>query len=157
MITGSAITGVEWSSGLQVTTTSGIAEISSVRICGPSTRASQPRGASAACSAKAAFRLMIEWFIEAGAIIRGSPRMNSQRSGWRACHASNSSTVRGQSSGRCRFRHGSLRIGSVPAQPKWPPRPPGGDLALAGAGLVIRQPRTPPQIASNFWPLTASA
>jgi hypothetical protein len=36
MITGSAITGVERSICAQVTTTSGIAEISSVRICGPS-------------------------------------------------------------------------------------------------------------------------
>jgi hypothetical protein len=43
---------------------------------------------------------MIEWFIEAGVISRGSPPMNSERSGWRTCHASNSATVRGQSSRR---------------------------------------------------------
>jgi hypothetical protein len=44
------------------------------------------------------FRLMIECVIEAGAIKRGQPPMNSQRSGWRAGHVWNSAIVRGQSS-----------------------------------------------------------
>ena len=43
MMAGSAITGFEWSIGAQLTTMSGIAEISSVRICGPSTVGSTGR------------------------------------------------------------------------------------------------------------------
>ena len=98
MIAGSATTGVERSSGAHVTTTSGIAEISSVRICAPSIRTVQPRWARARSSARNTFALMMVCGIEAGAIRRGRPSTNSHRSGWRACHASNSATVRGQSS-----------------------------------------------------------
>ena len=100
MITGSAITGVDRSMALQVTTTSGIAEISSVRIRGPSTSAVHPGAGERPVQGGKDLALMIECFIDAGAMSRGWPSMNSQRSGWRACQASNSATVRGQSSRR---------------------------------------------------------
>jgi hypothetical protein len=56
------------------------------------------RSANAWRDAKPALSLMIACFIDVCTISRGWPQMNSQRSGWRACQASNSATVLGQSS-----------------------------------------------------------
>jgi hypothetical protein len=77
MITGSAMTGIVGSIGLQVTPTSGIAEISSVRTCGPSISAVHPNSAMAWRQAKPALLLMMACFIEANGIRRGWPGMNS--------------------------------------------------------------------------------
>jgi hypothetical protein len=59
MIVGSARTGVDRSMSAQVTTTSGMAEISSVRICAPSIKTVQPRSTSAWSSARNTFALMM--------------------------------------------------------------------------------------------------
>src|SRR5689334_1867022 len=46
---------------------------------------------------RAMLDLMMLCGSEAGAIMTGTPAMNSQRSGWNGCHRSNASTVRGSS------------------------------------------------------------
>src|SRR4051794_17857141 len=64
---------------------------------GPSTRARHGAPSSLLPRCRAMLALMMLCGSEAGAIITGTPLMNSQRSGWKRCHRSNASTVRGSS------------------------------------------------------------
>ena len=103
MMIGSATRGVVKSSGLQVTTTSGIRDDPLTLTIAPSTSARQPVLRNAWASATWVLLLISVCALEPGAFRFGTPWMNSQTSGWRSCQggtrrASSASRVAGAAS-----------------------------------------------------------